>query len=96
MNRNDYVDADFYIQVEPEFSQYYHAEPKVIAAKAARMTQSRPTKPVPNTVLVKLTVRLPKVAFLPLQPAAVVVVPADLIQAGPVVVEADDAREHIA
>jgi hypothetical protein len=40
--------------------------------------------------MVKLTVRLPKQAFLPLRPEAVIIIPAERIIATPIEVTAED------
>ncbi len=90
-----YIDATFYVQVVPEFSPYtYDGEQRVTGAVARRITQTRPAKPVADAVLVKLTINLPKAAFLPLRPEAVVVVPADFLQSAPMYVDAEDANEE--
>ena len=89
-----HVDATFYVQVEPEWSTYpVHGEKTLRGAKAARLTQTRPGKPVGGTVLVKLTVRLPAGAFLPLRPEAVVVIPEGLTEVQPVEVIAEDPHQ---
>lgn len=89
---NETVDATFYVQLEPEWSQFTsHAtgEKDVVDAKMARATITRVT-PKAGTITVKLTVRLPKAAFLPLRPEAVIEIPADLLHATPVEVIAQD------
>lgn len=90
---SDTVDARFYVQIEPDL-QYRTVgnEPRVVGAKAARITQGRSLNPIPGTVQVKLTIRLPKAVFLPLRPEAVIVVPADFVFTDPIHVEADDAN----
>jgi hypothetical protein len=45
-----------------------------------KATTRRPDQLEPGAVAVKLTVRLPRAAFDPLQPEAVIDVPAELIQ----------------
>ena len=87
------VDATFYAQVRPTFSSWQKTptgDSAVESATVERITQKRPVRPVPGTVLVKLTIRLPKVAFYPMRPEAVVVVPESMTEATPVVVEALD------
>lgn len=86
------VRATVYLQVEPERARYYDADdPKSItAAKVVNSTQARSKKPKPGTVEVKLTIELPKAAFLALRPEAVVVIPENLTQPHPVQVEAID------
>ncbi|WGW12724.1 hypothetical protein LWF01_02835 [Saxibacter everestensis] len=95
MNSNGYVDAPVYLQVKGERTRWRASDGKypVQTAKVVGSTQGRPTKPQPDTVLVKVTLRIPVGAFDPLEPEAIVVVPADLTEAHPVEVEADDPRE---
>lgn len=87
-----HVDATLYVQVEPEWGWRPAGDEDrpVKAAKAIRMTQSRPDRPIPGTVLVKLTVRVPAAAFYPLRPEAIVVVPESMAVATPVEVVAED------
>lgn len=88
----EFVDAITYLQVEPEWSRWATRDSasEVRDAKIVRATQNRPERPVPGTVLVKVTVRLPKSAFLPLRPEAVVVIPESLTEAHTIEVEAGD------
>lgn len=82
-------DATFYVQVEPEWG--WGQDPPVNRIKAAGVTQKKPTRPKPGTVLVKLTLRIPDNAFKPLRPEAVVVVPEDMTVANlPIHAEAED------
>lgn len=88
----DYVDAITYLQVEPEWARWSSKDiaKDVRDAKIVRSTQNRPDKPLPGTVLVKVTVRVPKAAFLPLSPEAVVTIPMDMAEATTIEVEAGD------
>lgn len=95
MSTNDTVTATVYLQLAPDVNErvsdtspYWLRGARVINA-----TQNRATKPKGGTVEVKLEIRVPKAAFLPLQPEAVVVIPTELTTAHPVVVEATDANE---
>lgn len=89
------VDVPMYLQIEPEWARYAtRNDPNEVArAKAVGLTQTPPGKPRPGSVIVKLTVRLPRAVFVALQPEAVVVIPATMVQGVPVVVEATDPRE---
>lgn len=90
---SNHVDATFYAQVEPEWSRYAShltGEKEVTGAKVVSITQGRPQKQRPGTVLTKLTLRVPKAAFLPLRPEAIVVIPEDMTVAAPIEVEAVD------
>jgi hypothetical protein len=90
------VDATFYVQIEATRTRWRTnaaGEPAVDSAKAVRITQSRPRTQAPDTVMVKLTVRLPVAAFDPLRPEAVVVVPESLTEAAPVEVVAIDPHD---
>jgi hypothetical protein len=92
---DDTVDATFHVQIEPYWSRWEttNGEKLVTGAKMINATQARPGKQKPGTVMVKLTVRLPKAAFYPLRPEAVVIVPASLIEATPVEVTAEAPGE---
>ncbi len=93
MSQPTHVDATFYAQVEPEWSRYVSSmtgERRLEGAKVVTITQKRPQKPRGGTVLVKLTVRVPAGAFLPLRPEAVVVIPDDMTVTTPVEVIAED------
>lgn len=88
-------DATFYVQIAADFYTSTYREPttSVRSIKAVEMTQNRPRKPKPGTVTVKLTVRVPDGALLPLAPQVVVVIPEDMVMANEVVtVEAEDAN----
>jgi len=90
------VDATFYAQVEPEFSHWVNhvtGEREVRSAKVVNITQRRPDRPRSGTVLVKLTIRVPEAAFLPLRPEAIVVIPEDMTVATPLEVSASDPRD---
>lgn len=93
MTDRPYVDATFYAQVEPEWSTWQtdnDGHPLVCGAKLARTTQKKPEAQRGGTVLVKLTMRIPTAAFMPLRPAAVVVIPEDMTAVEPVEVVAED------
>jgi hypothetical protein len=89
------VDATFYAQIEPKWSDARwsggrddEGHPILEGAKVVRLTQERPKRPASSVVVVKLTVRLPAGAFLPLRPEAIIVVPEGMAEA--IVVEALD------
>ena len=89
---NEYQDATFYAQVEPEWGSWTDpstGDRRLRGAKVIRATQARPNKPKPGTVLVKLTLRIPSAAFLPLRPEAIVVIPVDMTEATSVEVMAE-------
>lgn len=69
--RDTHVPATFYLQVEPT----WYGNGKLSGAKLARSSQNKPGRPIGGTVTVKLTVHVPKSAFLPLQPEAEVIIP---------------------
>lgn len=79
---SDYRKGTAYLQV---VATRYPYELKVVKA-----TQKKPTVIEPDSVVVKVTIQIPRAAFEPLQPEAVVTVPAELVQ-HPVEVEAVDA-----
>jgi hypothetical protein len=87
-------DATFYLQLEPEFRRWIASgEQEVCSIKAVALTQKRPIRQRSGTVMVKLTVRVPDAAFLPLRPEAVVVIPEDMTVTGPIEVEAEDLND---
>lgn len=82
-------DATFYAQVEPEWHGSYGGnDPALRGIKVVTVTQQRPRHPRGGTVTVKLTIRVPDAAFLPLRPEAVVVVPESMTEVNPIEVEA--------
>lgn len=90
MTMTDFVDATFYVQVEPEFN---YMGTQVLGARAVRLTQKKPDLPKGGTVLTKLTVRIPKSSFMPLRPEAIVVIPEGMAVAHPIEVEAQDPAD---
>lgn len=66
------AEATFYVTVEPEFLRRYdsNSNPRIRSIKATKITQNRPGR-TPG-VVVKLTVKIPDAAFLPLAPEAVI------------------------
>jgi hypothetical protein len=84
--------ATFFVQLEAEWGHWANAdgERPVWGAKAVNITQKRPSRPKPGTVVVKLTVEVPEAAFLPLRPEAVITIPAELTQPHPLEVTAED------
>jgi len=94
---NQNVRATVYLQVAPEYNRWQsdHSKPESVAgAKVVRSTQKRSAAPEPGTVEVKLTIELPKTAFTPLAPEAIVVIPETLTMPHPIEVEAVDANEE--
>ena len=91
MGQPSHVTATLYLQVEPEWSPYtVDGVPVLRGAKAVNLTQRMPREQRGGTVLVKLVIRVPATAFLPLRPAAVVVIPDDMTVTEPIAVTAED------
>lgn len=96
---NDAVRATVYLQVQPEYTwrakqrREFDKPDSLEGAKVIGSTQNKSQKPKPGTVEVKITIEIPKGAFLPLRPEAIVVVPESMTQPHPVEVEAADANE---
>lgn len=90
-----HIDAIMYAQIEPEWRTYSnHDNPDHIrAAKVVALTQKPPGRPRTGTVTVKLTVRVPRAAFVALRPEAVIEIPTDLVQGNPVEVVAEDPNQ---
>ena len=93
----DYVDATMYVQVAPEFHRWLadSAGNRLLeGAKLANATIKAPEQQKPGTVLLKLTVRVPAGAFLPLAPQAVVVIPEGMTVTEPIEVEAGEPGDE--
>lgn len=93
---NNYQDATFYVQVEPQWSTWrnHNGEHNLIGAKAVALTQKRPTgRQKPGTIMTKMTMRIPNAAFLPLRPEAIVVIPEDMVVAEPIEAIAEDPNQ---
>lgn len=84
-----HVPATFYLQVEPNWSY----SGTLIGAKASRLSQNKPGRPLGGSVMVKMTVHVPRGAFMPLRPEAVVVIPENMTLTEPVHVEALPVEE---
>lgn len=89
------VRATVYLQVAPEYKRWMadHSNPASIdGARVVGSTQRKAAKPRPGVVEVKLSIDIPKAAFVPLAPEAIVIVPEEMTAAHPVVVKAEDAN----
>jgi hypothetical protein len=98
MSKSSTHDVIFYVQLEPEYGRYIDpstGERSISGVKAVALTQKRPNRPKPGTISVKMQVRAPEAFFLPLRPAAIVVLPEDLsVLSTPVQVDAVDDLEE--
>lgn len=98
MPQPDHVDATIYVQLSPEWDRWSGRDSAgnqiLEKAKLATATIKKPERQRPGTVLLKLTVRVPAGAFLPLAPEAVVVIPDGMTVTEPVVVEAGDPGDE--
>lgn len=88
---SNHIEVPVYLQIRPEFWSY-GGEQKVRDASLARATSRKPGKPLGGTLLVRLTLRFPAEAFLPLEPRAVIEIPADRTRAQEIEVIAEDPR----
>lgn len=93
-----FVDATAYLVVEGTRRRYGAVNREtglrpIDNARVAALRIGRPSRLERDQVAVKVTVRLPAAAFDPLQPTALITVPEDLIQRGPIEVDAGDATE---
>jgi hypothetical protein len=86
-------DATFYVQLQPSFYRIGE-NAQVREIRAIAITQKQPSPQRAGTVLVKLIVRVPDGAFLPLRPEAVVVVPEEMTVTAPIEVQAEDPHEQ--
>ena len=79
------VRATAYITVRALRTRFGRADPEtglrpVIGAKVVNVTQARPQHLNADEVAVTVTLELPAEVYEPIMPAALVVVPADLVQ----------------
>lgn len=79
--------AEVFLQLEAD-TWTLRDEETVRKIRVVGYTQKRPTRPKPGSVVVKLEIEVPDGAFLPLRPAAKVVVPESMTVTAPVEVEA--------
>ena len=86
------MNIDTYLQVEPRERRRHDGV--VLSAAVVGATVKRPTAPRRGTIVVRLRLQIPAAAFEPLQPEAVVVIPAAMTEPHPIVVEATDPREE--
>lgn len=85
--------ATFYVQLDPEYAYGYRNSTDtspIRGAKAVGLTQKKPGRPKPGSVIVKLTVDIPEGAFRALQPEAVITIPDSLTTGVPIEVTAED------
>lgn len=83
-----------YLQLEPEWTYGSRdVASSVRAVKVVNVTQTRPKKPKPGTVVVKVNIEVAAEAFLPLTPEATIVIPTNLTDPHPVDVTAVDPSE---
>lgn len=95
MGQPSHVTANVYLQVEPEWAAWMiDGVPVLRGAKAVNLTKRMPREQRGGTVLVKLAIRLPAAAFLPLRPSAVVIIPDNLTIAEPIEVTVEDPRDE--
>lgn len=96
MRNNETVEVTAYLQLKP--TSYRSGRPttpeQITGMKVIGITQKRSQNPQPGTVEVKLELRVPRKAFLPLLPSVVVEIPDSLTQAHPVEVSAVDGFEE--
>lgn len=88
------IDVPVYLLVEPTWSEWSRDDsgrPVLTGGKVVKATQKKPSVPREG-VAVKITLRVPASAFLPLQPEAVVVLRES--DAETIVVEASDPSEN--
>ena len=91
----DTVRATAYLVIEGKRNQYLRADqetglrPLEDAARVAEMRVNRPRVLKRDQIAVKVTVEIPKAAFDPIAPAALIVVPDDLVIHGPIEVQAE-------
>lgn len=90
--------ATAYLICQAKRSRYGLADPEtgLRVLDSLNIVASRKTRPSVlerDQVAVKITIEIPDVAFEPVTPTAVIEVPADLAQRGPIGVVVEDASE---
>lgn len=83
------VTATMYAQIEPVWNYWNDQTKPPVGAKVRRLTQKKPDEPLGGCITVKLNIELPAQAFMPLEPEATIVVPAEFITQ-PITVTAED------
>ncbi|WP_291378884.1 hypothetical protein [Demequina sp.] len=97
-NNEVMVRADAYTIIRGRRSQYAQRNPEtglkpVNSARIVRVVQNAPVRLDEDEIVVKVAIKLPAAAFDPLLPTAVITVPEDLIQRGPITVEAVEIED---
>lgn len=84
MSSGDTVETTAYVVVTPTFSKYrktVDGEALVESVKATKITQAKPKGTLASgAVVIKVKLRLPKSAFMPLSPSVVIDIPEDAIE----------------
>lgn len=80
-------EATAYLQIAPHAPRPYGGYWGSSEASIMRCTNGKPETPLPGCIVVKVRIRVPKEAWEPISPEAVIDIPAELIQR-PVEVEA--------
>lgn len=62
-----------YLQLVPQF----YSGGNVYRVTAQRVTTKKPSPPIPGALVVRLTLDVPDAAYLPLSPAAEIVIPVE-------------------
>lgn len=87
-----------YVVLEGKRSQYGSPSDEtglreLSSIRMAELRINRPRTLKRDQISVKVTIEVPAEAFDPIAPAALIVVPGDLIQRGPITTEATDAND---
>lgn len=75
-------EATAYLQLEPGAPSAYGKSGWQLrdCATVVRCTNSKPAEPIPGCIVVKVKIRVPREAWEPLSPEAIIEVPAELVQ----------------
>lgn len=89
----DYVTATAYAVVKGKRATYGPTNPvtgmkRIHAASIKRIVQNAPVRLDEDEVCVKIQIKVPAAVFDPLMPSAVITVPEDLVERGPIIIEA--------
>lgn len=93
----EHIDVPVFLQVSPKWVSPRADKNKPESIKSGTVTGStvkKPSRPTPGSVVLKVTLRIPKAAFVALQPEAIVVIPEHLTTGVPIEVTAEDPNQE--
>jgi hypothetical protein len=85
---DDVHTATCFLQLVPKTRRrpsYYGGDVEVVGLEVARMTKTQPDKPIAGAVTVRANITIPDAVFLPLTPTVDIDLPAQGVDATPIV-----------